>query len=67
MNNRIKELRENKNLTQSQLAQVCHISQQQISKIECKNSDPSVELAFTIAQALGCSIDELFTGEQKRG
>ena len=63
MNNRIALLRESGRMTQNQLAQICNVTQQQISKIERQQSMPSLELAFAIAHALGCTIDELFEGE----
>ena len=58
MNNRISMLRESVGMTQAQLAQTCKVSQQQISKIERQQSMPSIELAFAIAHALKCTIDE---------
>ena len=60
---RIAKLRENRSLTQSQLAAQCGVSQQSISKIETGNGEPSYSLADKIARALGCTIDELYADE----
>lgn len=60
---RIAKLRENRSLTQSQLAAQCGVSQQSISKIETGNGEPSYSLADKIARALGCTIDDLYADE----
>ncbi len=65
MKNQIAVLRERNGMTQLELAQECDISQQQISKIERQRSTPSVQLAFLLAKALDCTIDELFAGDGK--
>lgn len=64
---RIAKLRENRSLTQSQLAAQCGVSQQSISKIETGNGEPSYSLADKIARALGCTIDELYADEKEVG
>lgn len=63
---RIAKLRENRSLTQSQLAAQCGVSQQSISKIETGNGEPSYSLADKIARALGCTIDELYADEPEK-
>lgn len=60
---RIAKLREERALTQSQLAAQCGVSQQSISKLETGNGEPSYSLASSIARVLGCSIDDLYADE----
>ena len=60
---RIAALREERALTQAQLAAQCGVSQQSISKIETGNGEPSFSLAFNIARALGCAINDLYADE----
>lgn len=60
MENHIKELRENKNISQGKLAELCNVSRQTINAIENNKYDPSLQLAFDIAKNLGTKVDELF-------
>ncbi|MED4285133.1 helix-turn-helix transcriptional regulator [Priestia megaterium] len=60
MNNRIKELRKNKKMSQEDLANVCKVSRQTINAVEKSKYDPSLELAFCLAKNLGVSVNELF-------
>ncbi|MDT3766273.1 helix-turn-helix transcriptional regulator [Priestia filamentosa] len=60
MENKIKELRKIKRLSQDQLAQVCGVSRQTINAIENNKYDPSLELAFQLAEHLEVRVDELF-------
>lgn len=60
LKNRIKEYREQKNLSQGQLATLCHVSRQTINAIENNKYDPSLQLAFDIGKNLGVTVDELF-------
>lgn len=62
MHNRICELRENKKMTQMQLAEACSVTQQLISKIESSRGAPSMKVAAVLANVLGCTIDDLFRG-----
>ena len=64
MQNRIKEYRERKNISQGQLADLCNVSRQTINAIENNKYDPSLQLAFNIANALDIKVDDLFI--QKR-
>ena len=67
MKDRIAEFREKNGLTQTQLANMCGVSQQSISKVEKGNGLPSLKLASAIANALGCTMDELFETEKEVG
>jgi len=60
MENRIKEYREKKNISQGRLAELCNVSRQTINAIENKKYNPSLQLAFDLARNLGVTVDELF-------
>ena len=59
----IKRLRERKNMTQQQLAQKLNVSDKAISKWETSHGYPDISLLEPLADALGVSIIELFSGE----
>ena len=61
MINRIKELRKLKRLSQEDLANACEVSRQTINAIENNKYDPSLALAFCLAEILEVSVDELFS------
>ncbi|MFD3449017.1 helix-turn-helix transcriptional regulator [Microbacteriaceae bacterium 4G12] len=65
MKNRIKEHRERKNISQGQLADLCNVSRQTINAVENNKYDPSLNLAFDIANNLGVTVDELFLHERR--
>ena len=56
----IKRLRQNKNLTQEQLAQALHLSNQAVSKWEKETALPDISLLPQLADYFGVTIDELF-------
>ncbi|WP_456363940.1 helix-turn-helix transcriptional regulator [Priestia aryabhattai] len=60
VNNRIKELRKGKKMSQEELANTCNVSRQTVNAVEKSKYDPSLELAFRLAEHLGVSVDELF-------
>lgn len=67
MKNRIRQLREEKGLTQEQLGKMVGTSRQAVNAIETEKSEPSIWLAYDISQAFGCSIEEVFLfGESPR-
>ena len=59
--NKIREMRREKGLLQEQLAKKCDVSRQTINAIENNKYDPTLALAFKLAQELGTTVDELFT------
>ena len=61
--NIISELREEKCMTQAQLAQRLNVSDKAISKWETGRGYPDISLVEQFADALGVSIIELFSGE----
>lgn len=60
MKNRVRELRSTKQLSQSDLADKLGVSRQTINAIETEKYDPSLPLAFKVAQLFKLSIEEIF-------
>jgi putative transcriptional regulator len=58
--NRLRELRAARRWSQADLADRCHVSRQAINAIETERYDPSLPLAFTIADVFGLTIEEIF-------
>lgn len=63
--NRIKELRKANKWSQQDLAERLNVSRQTINAIERERYDPSLELAFKMAEVFDRSIEQLFTPEGK--
>ena len=57
---KIKQLRKNKNVTQTQLAEALSVSPQSVSKWETHLSAPDISLLPVIARYFGITMDELF-------
>ncbi|MFE6076230.1 MULTISPECIES: helix-turn-helix transcriptional regulator [Paenibacillus] len=66
MQNRIKVLRELKDISQGKLAEQCDVSRQTINAIENNKYDPSLPLAFAISEALEVTIEQLFMYERRK-
>jgi putative transcriptional regulator len=64
MNNRLKDLRTERNWTQADLAQFVNVSRQTINAIEKGKFDPSLPLAFRLARLFNLKIDEIFLDDQ---
>ena len=60
MKNRVKELREKEGLTQKKLGEKVNVSRQAINAIETGKYDPSLWLAYDIAQLFNMSSEEVF-------
>lgn len=60
MKNRIRELREERGLTQEQLGEMVGTSRQAINAIETEKFEPSIWLAHDISRVFGCSIEDVF-------
>ncbi|WP_189454367.1 helix-turn-helix transcriptional regulator [Cognatilysobacter bugurensis] len=60
MQNRLRELRAQRNWSQGDLAQRLEVSRQTVNAIETSKYDPSLPLAFRIARLFECSIEEIF-------
>ena len=62
--NTIRQLRENRKMTQAELAETIGVSSKTVSKWETAKGLPDVSLLQPLAQALGISVIELMNGEQ---
>lgn len=60
MNNNLKNIRQERALTQQQLADELLVSRQTIISIESGKYDPSLPLAFKLANFLGVRIEDIF-------
>ena len=60
MKNTLRILRAERNWSQSDLAERLEVSRQTIHAIENEKYDPSLPLAFKIAQLFGKSLEEIF-------
>ena len=60
MKNRIREFREQHGLTQKELGGSVGVSRQAIHAVETGKFDPSLWLAYDIAQLFNKSIEEVF-------
>lgn len=61
MNNGLKALRATRNWSQGDLADRLGVSRQSVNAIETGRYDPSLPLAFRIAELFGRSIEEVFS------
>lgn len=59
--NNIAELRNKKDISQTQLANAIGVETSTISRIETGKSDPSAVTLFSIAKCLEVTVDELYT------
>ena len=64
--NKLFELRKQKNYTQEDLANILHVSRQAISKWENGISYPSMDILTSIAKVFNVSIDDLFNQNDVR-
>ena len=64
MKNRLEELRKNRGIKQEELASVLEVSRQTIGALENGRYNPSILLAFKIANFFGMSIEEIFIYEE---
>lgn len=58
--NQIKEYREQKNLTQEQLAEAVSVSRQTIVAMEKGNYEPSLGLAMKLARYFRLAVEDIF-------
>jgi putative transcriptional regulator len=63
MENRLRELRAERGWSQQQLAERVGVSRQTINAIETQRYDPSLPLAFKLAETFGCRIEKIFKQE----
>ena len=60
MTNRLKDLRAERGWSQSDLAERLGVSRQSVNAIETGRYDPSLPLAFRIAELFGLPIEQCF-------
>ena len=60
MENTIREKRKERGISQEELARRCGVSRQTINAIENNKYDPTLSLAFHLAQELETTVDALF-------
>ena len=65
MENRVEEFRKQLGLNQEEFAKAIRVSWQTISSIETGKYNPSLDLAFEIADFFGKRIDEIFIHERR--
>ena len=63
MNNAIRSCRTEADMSQADLAAEVGVTRQTINAIERERYDPSLELAFKLANWFDCQIEELFDPE----
>ena len=64
MKNRVEELRKERGISQFEFARAIRVSRQTVSSIENGKYNPSLELAFVIAEYFGRKIEEIFLWER---
>jgi putative transcriptional regulator len=64
MKNKIRVLRKQNKLTQSQLAKQCQVSRQTINMIENDHYDPTLKLALKLSEVLGVTVNDLFNSQE---
>lgn len=65
MKNRLRELRADRGWSQQQLADALEVSRQSVNAIETGRYDPSLPLAFRIADLFEMSIEAIFINPAK--
>ena len=66
MENRLRTLRAARAWSQQDLAQRLEVSRQSVNAIETGKYDPSLPLAFRIAELFGQPIEEIFVSPSRR-
>ena len=64
MKNRVEQLRKEHGLSQEEFAKTLRVSRQTVSSIETGKYNPSLELAFAIADFFNKRIEEIFIYER---
>ena len=65
MKNRIEEIRKEKGIRQEEFAKSMGVSRQTISSLENGRYNPSIILAYKIAQYFAMTIEEVFIFEEE--
>ena len=64
LKNNVESLRKERGLNQEEFAKALKVSRQTISSIETGKYNPSLDLAFEIAEFFGKAIEEIFIYER---
>jgi putative transcriptional regulator len=65
VNNRLRVLRAERSWSQGDLAERLEVSRQSVNAIETGRYDPSLPLAFKIAELFGLTIEDVFVSPSK--
>ena len=65
MNNRIKELRKEKNITQDELGLAVGVTRQTVISLENGKYNASLQLAYKISKFFDLAIEEVFLFEEE--
>lgn len=66
MKNKLEEIRKQRGLRQEDLAEALEVSRQTIGSIENGRYNPSLNLAFKIANYFGMKIEDIFICEEEK-
>ena len=66
MENRLRPLRAQRGWSQQKLAERLEVSRQSVNAIETGKYDPSLPLAFRIAELFSLPIEEIFVSPSRR-
>ena len=67
MNNVLPAHRKRRDLSQGELGEAVGVTRQTINAIERERYDPSLELAFALADFFDCRIEDLFSPDDYSG
>ncbi|MCX2818327.1 MAG: putative transcriptional regulator [Methanobacteriota archaeon] len=67
MKNRLREMREERGLSQRELAERVGVTRQTINSVERGRYDPSLELGFELAGFFGCYAEDIFLYDGDEG
>ena len=65
MKNRLKELRADREISQSALAEILSVSRQTVNAIENSKFDPSLTLAIKLTRYFEMPLDKIFTYQEE--
>jgi len=66
MKNNLKDLRQNKSISQDELAGILKVSRQTINSIETGKFDPSLTLAIKLTRYFEVSLEKIFIYEDEK-
>lgn len=66
MENKIAQMRKDRNMTQAALGDALNVSRQTIISLESGKYNPSLTLAHSIAKVFECTIEDVFIFEEER-